>query len=138
MIAADGTIVWLADFVTMVETEGEPMQLRGVMVDITERKKAEEALVAERKLLRVLIDNLPDYIYVKDEQLRHIINNRANVQLLGFQTEEETINKNIVELLGDRPGKISWRTTGMYWHQGCPLLKEKNRSGIKRANFAGC
>ena len=44
MIAADRRIVWVRDLVTvMMETE-RPAKLRGVMVDITERKRAQEAL----------------------------------------------------------------------------------------------
>ncbi len=35
-------------------------------LDITARKRTEEALEAERNLLRTLIDNLPDRIYIKD------------------------------------------------------------------------
>jgi PAS domain S-box-containing protein len=37
-----------------------------VFRDITERRKAEEALEQERNLLRTVIDNIPDKIYVKD------------------------------------------------------------------------
>jgi len=38
MIAADGSVVWLHDLVTVVADGG---RLRGVMVDVTERKRAE-------------------------------------------------------------------------------------------------
>jgi len=38
----------------------------GTHVDITRHKKAEESIQQERILLRTLIDNLPDTIYVKD------------------------------------------------------------------------
>ena len=34
--------------------------------EITERKRIEEALAEEHNLLRTLIDNLPDSIYIKD------------------------------------------------------------------------
>ena len=44
-------------------------------------------------MLRALIDNLPDYIYVKDAYYRHLINNKANVSLIGASTEEETLGK---------------------------------------------
>ncbi|MCA1687300.1 MAG: PAS domain S-box protein, partial [Actinobacteria bacterium] len=42
--------------------------------DLTERKQAEEALAEERNLLRTLIDNMPDFIFVKDAQSRFVIN----------------------------------------------------------------
>jgi two-component system, NarL family, sensor histidine kinase UhpB len=72
--------------------------------DVTENKLAEEKLRRERYLLRILIDHLPDYIYVKDTQFRHIINNRANVELIGASTEEETIGKTVVDYF---PGDVA-------------------------------
>ncbi|MDQ4127915.1 MAG: PAS domain-containing protein, partial [Actinomycetota bacterium] len=60
--------------------------------DITERKQAEEALAEERTLLRTLIDNLPDYIYVKDRESRFVINNTEHARLLGAP-EEELVGK---------------------------------------------
>jgi len=44
-IAADGRIVGLRDLVRVVKDEtGKPLRLRGVMVDVTERMRSEEAL----------------------------------------------------------------------------------------------
>jgi PAS domain S-box-containing protein len=43
MLAADGRVVWLRDLVTLAVEGGRPARLRGVMVDITERKRADEA-----------------------------------------------------------------------------------------------
>lgn len=65
--------------------------------DITEKVKAEEELARERYLLRTLIDHLPDYIYVKDTQFRHIINNKANVELMGAKDEKETLGKTVFD-----------------------------------------
>src|SRR5437016_2270853 len=42
MDAADGRAVWVRDLVTVVVQDDRPARLRGVMVDITERKRAEE------------------------------------------------------------------------------------------------
>jgi PAS domain S-box-containing protein len=42
MRAADGRYVWLHDLVTVVVEGGRPAKLRGIMVDITARKQAEE------------------------------------------------------------------------------------------------
>ncbi|TFH20167.1 MAG: PAS domain S-box protein [Myxococcales bacterium] len=43
MLAADGRIVWLHDIVNVVRDSSGPQLLRGMMIDITERKQAEEA-----------------------------------------------------------------------------------------------
>lgn len=58
-----------------------------------ERKRTEEALVEERKLLRTLIDNLPDYIYVKDSDSRFVMNNVAHVKVLGAAQPQEVLGK---------------------------------------------
>ncbi len=43
MLAADGRTIWLHDIVNVVEPDGEPVALRGFMIDITERKSLEES-----------------------------------------------------------------------------------------------
>src|SRR5207253_1793833 len=48
MIAADDSVVWLRDLVTVVLEGDHPARLRGVMVDITERKRAEQERQARR------------------------------------------------------------------------------------------
>jgi PAS domain S-box-containing protein len=53
-LAADGRIVWLRDIVRVVtDDQGKPARLRGIMVDITERKLAEEKLAASFKELQL-------------------------------------------------------------------------------------
>jgi len=54
MIAADGSVVWLRDLVTVVPEGDHPARLRGVMVDITERKRAEQ----ERQARRWFVESL--------------------------------------------------------------------------------
>jgi two-component system, cell cycle sensor histidine kinase and response regulator CckA len=56
MIAADGRIVWLHDIVTVVRLDDGGVRLRGIMFDITERKKADDALRASEERLRVMFD----------------------------------------------------------------------------------
>src|SRR6266481_5089428 len=44
MIAASGETVWVHDIVKCEHRDGNPVELRGFMLDISERKEAEEAL----------------------------------------------------------------------------------------------
>jgi len=46
MIAADGRVVWLHDKVTVLSKKGRPVELIGIMVDITALKEAEERVRA--------------------------------------------------------------------------------------------
>jgi PAS domain S-box-containing protein len=61
--------------------------------EITERKRTEEELATERNMLRTLIDNLPDYIYVKDTESRFLLNNLAHTQILGAIKPDELVGK---------------------------------------------
>ena len=61
------------------------------VVDITDRKKGEEALQNERLLLRTLIDNIPDSIYIKDLAYRKTLVNLAEVRNLGAKSVAEVL-----------------------------------------------
>jgi PAS domain S-box-containing protein len=62
-------------------------------IDVTERKRAEENLAEERNLLRTLIDNIPDSIYVKDTSSRFLVANVAVARFMGMSTQEELTGK---------------------------------------------
>lgn len=61
--------------------------------EINERRRAEEVLGEERNLLRTLIDNMPDHIYIKDVESRLRICNMAVVRAVGAQRLEDVIGK---------------------------------------------
>jgi PAS domain S-box-containing protein len=73
--------------------------------DITERKKAEEKLTSERKLLRILIDNLPVTIYVKDNKCRKIIANRTDLDIMKVKSEDEIIGKTDLDIYNNTVGE---------------------------------
>ncbi|WP_170229698.1 ATP-binding protein [Polyangium fumosum] len=64
MIAADGRVVWLRDYVRVVLDQGRPARLRGVMVDITEWKDVQGELEKTVSLLRTTLDSTADGILV--------------------------------------------------------------------------
>lgn len=69
-----------------------------------QNRAAEEIIRNERKLLRTLIDNLPDLIYVKDVSCRRIIANKADVDFRGFSSENDLTGKTDLELYPDDHG----------------------------------
>jgi PAS domain S-box-containing protein len=91
-----GRITWaLTSKLPLKNRQGKVIGNFGISRDITEIKKIEEQLETERNLLRSLIDNLPDYIYVKDTDGRYLLDNIAHRRWLGADSEKEVIGKTI-------------------------------------------
>lgn len=82
----------------LCDRDGKIVGLVGIGRDITKRKQVEETLDQERRLLRTLIDNLPDAIYAKDTAGRKTLANLADLKNLHFKTEAETTGKTDFDL----------------------------------------
>ena len=90
----DGTRVWVLENVSLLdEREGKEPVVEGTLIDITERKQAEQALAQERDLLCTLMDNVPDHIYFKDRQSRFLRINVAHAQAFGLSDPSEAVGK---------------------------------------------
>jgi PAS domain S-box-containing protein len=68
--------------------DGKPMGLRGLVVDISERRAMENALRESREKYRRLTENMPDAILTTDENGRITYISRATKDLLGYRPEE--------------------------------------------------
>jgi PAS domain S-box-containing protein len=88
MIAADGSIVWLRDLVTIIVVAGEAKSLRGLMVDITEKKTIELALAASERRYQFLADNLHDVIWEMDATLCYTYISGSVSEMFGYRVEE--------------------------------------------------
>jgi diguanylate cyclase (GGDEF)-like protein/PAS domain S-box-containing protein len=66
MLAADGTIVWIRDTARVVCGDGERKKIIGFMLDISARKRAEEALYREQNLLHTVVANAPVVLWAVD------------------------------------------------------------------------
>jgi PAS domain S-box-containing protein len=73
------------------DSQGRIQGLVGIGRDITERKQAEETIVHERQLLRMLIDLLPETFYIKDLDSRFLVANEALAKHFGKETSAQVI-----------------------------------------------
>ena len=90
----------------IVNKKGEKL-VWTIIQDITESEKKEQQIREERHLLKTVIDNLPLNVYIKDEQLRKILVNKAECDYLNVKSADEIIGKNDFELYGKKMGQIS-------------------------------
>ncbi len=86
----DGRTVWVRNESVMVEEEEADgsRYWQGFMIDITERKRAEEALRESEERFRQLFEQSVDAVFVHDEQGRFVDCNSRACLLLGYSREE--------------------------------------------------
>ncbi len=101
-----------------------------LMQEVAERMGVEIALAKERKLLRTLIDNIPDFIYVKDLEHRLLMNNTAHMQVLGVDKQENVIGKTDLDFFPKRYAEQYISDEEIIFQTGQPLL-EKDEPYIK-------
>jgi PAS domain S-box-containing protein len=85
----DGDILWLSDSATAVRDEnGRVTRYEGAVRDITDQRRAEDAIAEGRRLLQQVIDTVPAMINVKDRNLRYVLMNRYMAGILGVEPSE--------------------------------------------------
>lgn len=85
----NGTIRWLeARGKFEYDANRQPLHCYGVMLDITERKLAEETLLRAKLEWERTFDSVPDLIAIIDDQHRIVRVNRAMAERLGTATED--------------------------------------------------
>jgi PAS domain S-box-containing protein len=79
----------------LAELRGREEEERTAELEASEakRKQADEALVEERNLLKAMIDNVPDRIYVKDTESRFIMCNKALVERMRMDSLDDILGK---------------------------------------------
>jgi PAS domain S-box-containing protein len=124
----DGS-TFIAEITSSILSNGNYL---GFVRDVTQRweadevlEKKEKQLAAERNLLRILVDTLPDYVYVKDSKTRHLLNNKKMVQLLGANTEEETLHKSLAEFFPPDEAEIYLKDDREVIASGTPVIDKQ-------------
>ena len=84
------------------ETDGETF-FTSVIRDITERKRAEEALQESEARLHTVLENMPVMLDALDEDLNIIVWNRECERVTGYSADEIIHHPNVSELLYPDP-----------------------------------
>jgi PAS domain S-box-containing protein len=87
VVTPEGIVKWVEIHATLIEWQGKPATLN-LLTDITDRKKAEEALLESEQRLMDIIDFLPDATLVINREGKVVAWNKAIETMTGILTKD--------------------------------------------------
>lgn len=88
-VRSDGSVRWIeSSGRPHFDSAGRPIRIVGVMMDITERKEAEEALRESEGRFHAFMSHSPALAWVKDEQGRYVYMNKVFEEFIGIRPRE--------------------------------------------------
>ncbi|MFL5800034.1 MAG: PAS domain S-box protein [Actinomycetota bacterium] len=126
LLARDGHVVWVRDDAVLTrETAGRPALLEGVMLDVTQQVRAEEALRDSEERYRRLVDLSPDAIFVHRDG-EFVFANWAAAGLIGAADPMELVGLPILRIVHpDDRGLMSAWAQGERHGQAAPAVEAR-------------
>jgi two-component system, cell cycle sensor histidine kinase and response regulator CckA len=91
-VAKNGRALWVqTNSAVITDEEARPVGLRGVTIDITERKKTEAALREAEEKYRTIFENAVEGIFQSTPDGRFLAVNPAMARILGYESPEELL-----------------------------------------------
>jgi formate hydrogenlyase transcriptional activator len=125
----DGSLIWVRNNVSLIpSTESTARFIMALSEDITERKRAEEALRKSEERVRLILDSAAEGIFGCDPEGTCLFCNPAAMRLLGYDYPSELLGKNMHAL------EHHTRADGRpYPIEECPVyIGFKNGQGVHR------
>lgn len=89
IIRPDGQTLWVSNYGRAIyDDSGQPLRLMGVAMDITERKRAEQALRGSEARMGGIINSAMDAMISVNDQQRIVLFNAAAEKMFGYPAEE--------------------------------------------------
>ncbi|MDQ7949562.1 MAG: PAS domain S-box protein [Pedobacter sp.] len=107
MIANDGSIVWIRDIVTVINEVGQPLRLRGIMIDITSHVLATEALNKSFNLVTEQNKRLLNFSYIVSHNLRSHSGNIQGISELIENAKTIEERDEMIQLLKKVAGNLN-------------------------------
>lgn len=85
----DGRRIWVDDYTTIIRDQKNNItHYLGYVIDITERKRSEEALRESEEKFRGLVETTSDWVWEIDEDNKYVYSNPRAFDILGYKPEE--------------------------------------------------
>ncbi|MHA3771058.1 PAS domain-containing protein [Verrucomicrobiota bacterium sgz303538] len=89
-VAKSGRVLWMESHIAVVcDESGKAIGMRGITLDVTQSKEAEEAWVESERLNQSIADTMPSVLYLYDlVEQRNVYSNSQIMDLLGYTKDE--------------------------------------------------
>ena len=101
---------------------------RQLQSEIDDRLLAEETLSEERRMLRALIDNVPDFMYVKDARSCFVVANASLAESMGVTSPADLLGKTDFDFYPKRVAKQFYEDEQLVVRQKKILLEHEEES----------
>jgi PAS domain S-box-containing protein len=95
----DGESFWAIGNITLIEDPSGTGIIEGTLVDITERKRAEEEAKESGELVKLVLDSIPEAVYGIDLRGNCTFCSPSCLQMLGYQEPGELLGKNMHDVM---------------------------------------
>ena len=121
--------VWFYRDVTDQRQAEASLQNAKMMADQANRRLLAKRLILdnERQMLRALIDNIPDFMYVKDTDSRFVVANLHLARAVGVETPEEVIGKTDFDFYPQELANAFYEDEQNILRSGQPLCNREER-----------
>jgi PAS domain S-box-containing protein len=123
LVTRAGQTIDVDSHASLLLHQGRAIGIQAILRDITERKRAEEALRASEDRYRDLFENANDLIFTHDLQGNFTSINKAAEQVTGY-TREEALRMNFSQIVAPSHLELAWRMIGTQAYHGQPAIYE--------------
>jgi len=129
----NGEVIWILEIVTSITHKGKQAAL-GSFMDITERKKIEEAMHQSEERYRNILESIQEGYFELDLAGNYTFVNEANCRFLGY-TKEELVGMNYRQHTDEENAKKLYQPYRELYRTGKPIetleVESFRKDGIK-------
>jgi PAS domain S-box len=111
ILMPDKTIKWIQNNVVPIFEDGKMVMLKGVNIDITEKKLADEKIEQQNENLAAIINAIPDLIFITDADGTYLEYFRSRLSGGLIIPEDQLIGTNIKDIFNDETSTLHLHKT---------------------------